>query len=30
MREELGIDYKILLVNIGKGEQFSPDFKPPH
>ena len=26
MLEELGIDYKILPVNIGKEEQFSPDF----
>ncbi len=24
--EELGIDYKVIEVNIGKGEQFEPDF----
>ncbi len=26
MLEELGIDYKVLPVHIGKGEQFSPNF----
>ena len=24
--EEAGLDYRILPVNIGKGEQFAPDF----
>ena len=24
--EETGVDYKIVPVNIGKGEQFAPDF----
>ena len=24
--EEVGLDYKVLPINIGKGEQFQPDF----
>ena len=24
--EEMGVDYKLIAVNIGKGDQFKPDF----